>query len=486
MLHEGQSDVLLNGEGELKVTAPKAEPPKLYTGPPIPRSVIWHILTHLRNEPSTLVRCMRVSPDFHAVAAPLLYSVVKLPTYILCGCPPGDKDNGICWRHAPNPLALVPSHVARITEDKETSLSRIQGIIVNGHEPEDCGQYMDDLAALDPARLTPKWVRLNYLSDDRHPVYSHCDEEDRLSGERSCTVIEWLRPEKLVIDGMSMIRPFPTHQRIPRSVKKLVTIITERGWCRREEYGEEDEYEDEYDSREEWERYDDYDWPERLPSPIDSIHTGDGSSWPLRVKKAEWWPDELSLDALTSVDHLVYIFFTSSIHSKRFSGLVRSNIHKTKEKFCQQTFEKIRQMRPTTVTIVNSTLFGPHGASYYDECSDDGTWAYERVEFEDDFRGRWDVPASSARSDEPINLEFLSLEDYLQKYDWAGEFDEEDIRPWAVSGLADRLREEHRQAELARWKADAPRRRRQALRELGRCKFRPFYDRRFVLTGQSS
>lgn len=148
-----------------------APPPRYYSGPPIPRSVIWHILNHLRDHTSTLARCMRVSPDFHAIAVPLLYSVVNLPSFVLCRCPPDDITNGVCWRHPPHPLAFVPStgsqEQQRVTEPKAVSLEKIRGIVLDGHTPADCGKYMDDLALLDPSSLRPRWIRLNYLSNDR-------------------------------------------------------------------------------------------------------------------------------------------------------------------------------------------------------------------------------------------------------------------------------------------------------------------------------
>lgn len=306
-----------------------------------------------------------------------------------------------------------------------------------------------------------------------------------MSGERSCGVIEWLAPEKLVCDGMSFIKPFLTYQRIPRSVKKLVTIMVEKGYSGRGGYGDdsdddeedEDEEEDPEDEEEQEEDDDDRsgvygDGTERLASSVGSIYTNDGSTWPAPTKKAEWWPAKLSLDALSTVNHLVYIFFSSNVHTTGLQDLRPSRVKKTRHKFAEQMFEKIRQMRPAKITIVNSSLAIPnfkHSSNWSDTDTDYREWRDDGSDLESYIRQRWnawtDLPETAAGSDKPIELEFLGLETYLQGYDWTGEFDEEVIKPWSVPGLADRMRERHRQAELAKWKADEPRRRREAERE---------------------
>lgn len=90
----------------------------------------------------TLASCMRVSPTFNRVAAPMLYHSITVPS--------GNN----------HPLAIPARsrYVKRSTPTKITNLDRVQGITIQRHW-QDCEAVLGRTYSPFPPPIRIKWVR---------------------------------------------------------------------------------------------------------------------------------------------------------------------------------------------------------------------------------------------------------------------------------------------------------------------------------------
>lgn len=389
-----------------------------YKGPPPPIRALALVLDRLRHNPALLATCMRVSPDFYSIAGTLLYSTVTIPDR-RCGhwdC----EDYRPCRRELsisavytvhPLPEGLAPASVGKLA-----LLQGLRGIELRSHDPEKCTHERPDLDG-STHDWAPEWVRVHCAVI---PYHRKAAKPDR-SIARSCPLIEWFGPKKLVYTDQWLRRPFPIHQRVPRSVNKLVTVVSELSSSCWQSVNE--------PSRMSSVSEDGGDWLSEA-SDLSSIRTGDNLYWPKWSTPPATYAIHPSVGML---DHLVFVFYSRDLHGSMYIGY---NSGFDLETFYDNIFQTIRQVRPRKVTIVNphSVVDALRPRASTSGHSEDLTAVHTRSEPDCCSPALWDdpsnIPRCMADPSTPIELEVLGLAEYLQKYDWFGEFDETMVQPW--------------------------------------------------------
>lgn len=393
-----------------------------YNGPPPPPQAIALVLERLRHEKALLARCMRVSPHFNIIAGQLLYEVLTLPDPYCHRC--GEIRPGCCEIKrmvTPYEIPTAPEGLCRTSVAKTYLLDRTTGVKMLAHPLGKCVHVSPDIvgSTLDWA---PEWVhvRRNLRADYFHHGIPH---ETRDSA-RSCSLIEWLCPQKVVFEDQSLFQPFPVHQRIPRSVKTLVTIITRKGrqYTSVDIAREPSRMSSISDTASLW---------RSETSVVETIHTGDESFWPKQRAPPATYP----LHPTTAMlNHLVFIIHPSDCIGDAFrpDEVDLSNSSRTVEAFYRKVFQTIRQVRPRKATIVNPQAVIRSSTWQSGESKDDDPLPSPETQAPP--LRLWDdpenIPTCMGEPSVPIELEVINLVEYLQMYEWTGEFDESRIRPW--------------------------------------------------------
>lgn len=431
----------MSSESEMVAAGIESKP--TYNGPPLPESIISQVIAYHAAEPWRVAQYLRVSHTFHLAVVPHLYKVLRLPMR-QCHHPDSWKEPGYgCPRHSENPLVVAPL-ADRISPTPLQNMHFSQGVVLGAHSPSDCKHVMHHSDAA-TEHLKPSWVRFQVGWDDKTHNYPETFSDLR----ESCPFVEQLCPKKLILSNTNLIQPFPLHQRIPRSVKTLVAVMTSIGDP--PEMGSEDEDEEEYEDLTEWS-------DDEVAGEGDSDDDRSISSishWRRPVRKIRdpfKYLDDILLDSLTSVQHLVYICQPANCFSRRWHQEV-DGLHKIANNFCTHLFETVKRVRPQKVTIVDPQIV--NGCQTWSEPDE------ELVQLDKMIKQAWrslkPKPKTAGDEERPVELEVMGMSDYLQRYNWTGDFDRASVSSWLDEDVRQRLRAESEE----RWRRGSSARRRE-------------------------
>lgn len=376
----------------------------------LPTEILRKILRLLSNDKPLLATCMRVSPSFNEIAAPILYEKIRY-----------NKSTSRLFDVVPSPKGLGKK---RKTACKGDNLRLLKILEVIEHGDEDCPGHrkagsFDVLIPILRLLVLPQYEG----TGDQVEVYNTAIRAGKLhfhSGPSGCPAVDRLRARKVVLPDARMNTPIQLRTLSQQSISRVVSIIRPQKWS-------------------------------PMATKIKAFDLHDRQARPPTIVI---WTDGPKLNL--STDFLLDDLGDAVLRS-RLSLAILWNLF---------TLISTRGF-PKTLLIVNIEALAPHLPD------DHQTTVNVHRELVNDHVGdgtdstpvelwarRWlsrvltgsgvlldskvhrtrsisidpgmNLPARNKFSEEikPSKFEFMTMQEYLATHDWTGEFTPEEVAPW--------------------------------------------------------
>lgn len=152
----------------------------------LPREVIRLILEFHRDDKTTLASCMRVSPSFNAIAAPILYHTVELKLRA-------------SWpeRRTSNPFYIPPKDTSVTSSNavptKEQCLAYVRCAVIHDHSAEECDTALESLS--DSGIV----LELDTIKFMHHPDQELRGIESHFARTQQCGIRGSFRTQRIVL-----------------------------------------------------------------------------------------------------------------------------------------------------------------------------------------------------------------------------------------------------------------------------------------------
>jgi len=360
----------------------------------LPVEILRKIINHLDHETDrhTLATCMRVSPIYNALSAPLLYRAISIGSVTAA-------NKGVL--HSVPPL---DGQSPRISLDKATCLTYVKELEVIAHEEEDCPYAQcDSLKEVDV-------LRISLITPKRPNKQWSASAIDHLSSAiSSCFLIKSISAGKVVL--------FNTPEQTIRLPKipqgSLHTITTAFPYISHAVKRN-----------------------RTPPLVVRPIAPFEGSNAASKQLVHVFWDQDppctmqrvcAELDRL-GIDVLGY-------RNTRNRQVCASLVHVLVRQAMGTDY-------PSDIIVVNIDGILAHGSEWptpptHAVSESPATTTYWKNHIEQEIIALSNQPGTKSPEDaRKINIKYISMQTYLEDYDWRGEFTQDEVKDW-YSPLAD-------------------------------------------------
>jgi hypothetical protein len=350
----------------------------------VPVDILRMILNHLNHHGPTLASCMRVSNEFNAITAPILYRSISI------------------GRNTDNLLYSAPGIEGRPRKsvDKGTCLAYVKELEIFAHTEEECPSTIFDPRGIQILRISLP------LPDGRHSFDLRSTTDHLAYGGRSCPMASSIHPSKIIIFNTSLENPIHLLDIPQDSLHTLVTVCSYsdtthniEGTAIRPFKGSSSMARQAI-------------YVLRCHDPLSSVETGprlkDGEkekTVPRRMKCRRGMPP--AVDPMCR--HFVQDLVKQAMQVDFPNDIIVANIEGI------HTPHPADRMAPHDL---ESML--PASTSHWQQLIEDQIKAISEATSD----------MKSAEEARKICIKFISMETYFEEYDWSGVFTEEDMEEW--------------------------------------------------------